>query len=408
MYAEQWYDFVFENKSLKPNSSLKTIVESDEEIEFDGIDGRSIVTEPVFVYTHKFKYLNSTNETKEFFIELYKLRNVDEEIQDESEERYFFRMLIEGASDFEIKSFLVPYGTDFDAVDYVVYVRNEPGDWIWRIGEGKYDMPFESIKFEVTFGERVVPPMQDMENEIRRFIWIVLSENSGIGNEKRQAILDLLPGNVNISPNDPHAIVNGSGTLPKVIQKCTKPKKDTCPNAQASLSTQMTASQHQNQLKQKYIVYDTNVWMKSLRLVTSILHDPIKVNYNVYVPYRVGEELDVKKKDPHPGTSAEARRAINAQNNYKKAYPSRIILQTNMENMIALSNHYANHSKADHEILAACLKIRAEGKDVAMCTKDKNLECAAMANNILTYPPITPNMQRKIQESKSFSIFQTS
>ena len=164
---------------------------------------------------------------------------------------------------------------------------------------------------------------------------------------------------------------------------------------------------HQTQLEQKYVVCDTNIWMKSLKVITAILDDPEMVNYIIYVPYRVGEELDYKKKDPRPGTSAEARKAINALNKFMnmKAYASRVIQQTNQENRIALSDHYFKPTKADHEIIAACLKLRAEGKVVKFCTNDKNLECQAMANNILIHPPITPNMQRQIEEGKVFLQF---
>ena len=194
---------------------------------------------------------------------------------------------------------------------------------------------------------------------------------------------------------------HGSGQ-PVVKQKYTKPKPDSHSYAQAASSPQTAASQHQNQLEQKFIVCDTNTWMQSLRVITAILHDSQMVNYNIYVPYKVGEELDYKKKDPDPDTSANARKAIIARNDFMKAYPSRVIQQTNLESRTALFNHYSFTTKADHEIIAACLKLRADGKEVEMCTNDKNLECEAMANDIPIHPPITPNMRRQIIESKCF------
>jgi len=190
---------------------------------------------------------------------------------------------------------------------------------------------------------------------------------------------------------------HGSGPSTNVKQKCAKPKPkpDTCPNAQAATDA---TSQHQTQSEQKYVVCDTNTWMSSLRVITAILHDHQMVNYNIYVPYRVGEELDNLKTDDDPETSANARKAGIAKNDFKKAYPTRLIQQTDLQNRTAKFKHYSYTNKADHEIIAACLKLRAEGKDVEMCTNDRNLETEAMANEIPIHPPITPKMRRKIIE----------
>ena len=407
MFAEEKYSIVLKRNHLL----MESLVGSDEEIEFEGTNGSTVFTKPMCVHTRKFENLNSS---KEFSVDLYELRNADEENQDEV---FFFRMLIQGASDFQIKSFMMMTYCEngLEVVDKVVYFRNVPGDWIWRLDIGKYYVPFMSIKFEVTFGESSLSLIRSIEDEFRR---LVLSENSEfLENKDWLDILNLHPPpvpNANISPNNPFAIsrplprttskgINlGSGAIPKVKQKCAKPKQDTCPNTQVASSTQMTASQNQTQLKQKYLVCDTNCWMKSLHVIEAILHDPMMVNYIIYVPHRVKEELDNKKKDRNPKTSAEARKAIGKQRDFMIAYPSRVIQQTNQENRDAVINHYSNSTKADHEIIAACLKLKAEGKDVAIYTNDKNLECEAMANNIEVYPPITPNMRRQIEESKSF------
>ena len=127
-------------------------------------------------------------------------------------------------------------------------------------------------------------------------------------------------------------------------------------NTQASSSIQMTASQHQTQLKQKFIVCDTNVWIISLPVIIAILHDPKTVNYIIYVPYRVGEELDYKKKDPCLETSANARKAIRLRNDLLKAYPSRVIQQTNQENRNAVIKHYYNRTKL---IPSSCISVRS-------------------------------------------------
>ena len=129
MFAEEKYCVVLKNQAVDSKSfafSPTSFVLSDEKITFDNTNGSSIVTEPVLVHTQKVKIINST---RKFTVALYELRNVNEE--ENKDGRHFYRMLIPGANDFKIKSFLMNYGTGFDAVDCVNYFRNEPGDWIW-------------------------------------------------------------------------------------------------------------------------------------------------------------------------------------------------------------------------------------------------------------------------------------
>ena len=175
-------------------------------------------------------------------------------------------------------------------------------------------------------------------------------------------------------------------------------KPDITNNAGAS-STSSTAL---DQSKAIYVVCDTNVWIKKLLVITSILHDPQMVNYIIYVPHRVGEELDKKKNDGDPDTCENARKAINVLNKLLKLNDGRTIQQTSCQNRTAKLNYCCK--KADDEILAACLRLRSEGKKVEICTLDKQLESNALANELPPHPPITPKMRRKIAASKYYKM----
>ena len=66
MFAEEKYQIVLKNQPLNRlySSLLETFAKNYDEVEFDGIDGLSVITEPVFVHTLEVKILNSTRNSR--------------------------------------------------------------------------------------------------------------------------------------------------------------------------------------------------------------------------------------------------------------------------------------------------------------------------------------------------------
>ena len=189
------------------------------------------------------------------------------------------------------------------------------------------------------------------------------------------------------------------------VSTTISPKPELHPKPQVPLEVPSTitssevTTENQSEPEPTYLVCDTNTWMKSLRLITDVLHHQDTVNYNIYIPHIVGIELDKKKTSTNQNTSKLARTAINVRNSYLKANP-RVSQQTEDQSRTASTFHYTC-VKADDHILAACKMLKSQGKKVEICTKDKNLECDAIANNIKIHPPITPELASKINNSKS-------
>ena len=152
-----------------------------------------------------------------------------------------------------------------------------------------------------------------------------------------------------------------------------------------------------------YLVFDTNVWLLGLDVISEIYHDENLTNFVIYIPDIVAIELD-KLKDRKPFVDENgdipirARKAIEFQNKGLQVslsqHPKRVQLQPRETAEDAYKSYTCY--KNDDKVIATCLQLKHESKDVGLCTRDKSMQNFAGANGIKLYPQISPELQDKL------------
>ena len=120
-----------------------------------------------------------------------------------------------------------------------------------------------------------------------------------------------------------------------------------------------------------YLVFDTNIWLKGLDFISEICYNENLDQYVIYVPDIVAIELNKSKEK---GSSDEvrklARQAIHFQNRTLRT--SQKVRQQRRDEAVVSYKFYHCFNN-DDRIIATCLQLRREGKDVSLCTRDKSI-----------------------------------
>ena len=139
-----------------------------------------------------------------------------------------------------------------------------------------------------------------------------------------------------------------------------------------------------------FIIFDTNVWLKGLDIISEVYEN--LSNHVIYVPDMVAIELNtIKTKGSTEHLRKLARRAIAWQNRYFRR-SDRVRQQRRDEAMASYEVYECFNN--DDKIIATCLQLRREGKQIFLCTNDKSMQNFAYSNSI---PLFHQNSKRKIQ-----------
>jgi len=138
-----------------------------------------------------------------------------------------------------------------------------------------------------------------------------------------------------------------------------------------------------------FIIFDTNVWLKGLNFISEVYEN--LSNHVIYVPDMVAIELNtIKTKRSTEQIRKLARHAIDFIN--RTLSSDRVRQQKRDEAMTSYEFYKCFNN--DDKIIATCLQLRREGKEIFLCTNDKSMQNFAYSNSIPLYHQ---NSKRKIK-----------